>query len=162
MADLIRLRDLPGVGPLEWAIAEHGWTDTNEERATDLSDDLFGIDPDDTHPWLDDDGQTIIGGVETSAASPEELASQCQAWEQHFEVLRYFRDEADAFWTSVGWDITNGEGKQLEVMRLLGRPLVCVVKKIHVDASLNLEEEDDLDAWTAKLEQEAKLFKPRR
>jgi hypothetical protein len=156
------LRDLPGVGPLEWAISQKGWTDENEEWALDLSEDLFGIVPDDTIPWTDDSGKLIIGGVEFAGSTHDELFSQCEAWEKHFEVLKYFRDESDAFWSSMGWDVTDGQGKQLEVMRILDRPLVCVVKKLHVDAKLNIDQEQNAEAWGAKLAEDAKRFKPKR
>ena len=155
---MIYLRYLDGVGPLEWALIQNGWTGANEERAAALSEHLVGIEEDDTHSWIDDDGKLYIGGVEVEpgADAPRLL----QEWEAHFEPMRMFRDESDAYWASVGWDVTNEEGKQLEVMRHLGRPLVCAVKRIHVDAALNIGQQQEADAWGESLAEEARRFKP--
>lgn len=157
---MIRLRDLLGVGTLEWAIAQDGWTEENEEWAAGLSESLFGIAIEDTYPCVDEDGSCWLGGVEVPDA--EEFRRRSEAWEPNFDVLRYFRDESDAYWASVGWDVTDGQGKQLEVMRRLGRSLVCVVNRLHADAALNIDSEQDAKAWGAKLEEEAKRFKPAR
>ncbi len=138
---LIKLRDIDYVGPLEWAleqrgpersnIAAHGYghSDDLEERGHGLAEHLFGICDEDIE--LDD---------------------------SHFPVLRMFRDEADAYWASHGWDVTDGQGKQLRCMEYLIRPMVCAVERLHPDATLP----SATDAWAAQLEEEAKRFKPSR
>ena len=155
---MIQLRQLPGIEALEWALAQHGWTEDNSEWADDLAEELFGISEEDTYPWVDDDGATFIGGSPVEPSDQAELLRLCTAWEANFEPLRYFRDESDAYWGALGWDVTDGAGKQLEAMRSLGRPLLCAVKALHTDAKLNIGAED-AEAWAARLAEEARIFK---
>lgn len=140
---MIRLRDIPGVGTLEWALEQrggashsplHGFDEREDlnERAHDFAAYLFGISDDEID--LDD---------------------------SHFPVLRMFRDEQDEYWRSHGWDVTDGEGGLLRVMEYFTRPLVCVVEKLDEDAVFE-GGEADLEAWTASLEEAAKHFKPSR
>lgn len=80
-------------------------------------------------------------------------------FEDRFEaVFRLMRDESDAYWASHGWDVTDGQGKQLQVMDILTRPMVCMVAKLHPDAKFSGAEQ----AWASKLEEEAKRFKSSR
>ncbi len=159
------LRNLPGVGPLEWALAQEGWTPDNTEKAEALSEYLFGISRDETWLWVDGRAGTWLGGVELIGIDRAGIDAKAADWEKHFDVLKLFRDESDAYWASVGWDVTDGEGKQLEVMRELARPLVCFVKRIHADAYETLCDEghaEDAEAWGERLAEEARLFKPKR
>jgi hypothetical protein len=55
--------------------------------------------------------------------------------------------------------VTDEAGKQLQVMHGLGRPLICAVKKIHADAGFHMGE-GEAEAWGARLEEEAKRYKP--
>jgi hypothetical protein len=158
---LILMRSLPGLGALEWAISQNGWTEENEEWAARLSEHYFGIDEEDTYPWVGEDGLTMIGGVPASASDRADILLKCAAWEEHFEPLKLFRDESDVFWAELGWDVTDGNGKQLESMRAMGRPLICALNKLHVDARLSLGDEREAEAWAAKLAEEARTFKSR-
>lgn len=130
---MINLRDLPGIGTLEWAVEQKGyWTEELEEWARDLAEHYFGVCDCDLEDMSDD----------------------------NFKPLRMMRDEADVYWRSFGWDVTDGNGKQLVAMDFLLKPLVCVVEKLHPDANFNSQ--DDTDAWAAELEEAAKRFKPTR
>jgi hypothetical protein len=160
---LLYLRQLEGVGPLEWELKSHGWTDENIDRADNLAEYLFGITYEDTEACISDRGNLTIAGNEVQCSGPDDHGRAIAAWEENFAVLRLFRDESDAFWASVGWDVTDGEGRQLEVMRRMDRPLVCVVKKLHPDAELYLgEEQDEAEAWGSSLAEQARQFKPSR
>lgn len=130
---LIYLRNEPGVGPLEWEVEQHGWTEALVESAHDLAEDLFGV-------------CEIDIEVEMDLADPR------------FEFLRLMRDEADAYWARLGWDITDGEGRQLRVMEYLSRPLLCAVRHLHPAARFTRADE----AWAASLEADAKQFKAKR
>lgn len=115
---------------MEWAVEQSGyWTDELEDRAHDLSEYHFGI--------CDLDTDDID--------------------EAHFEVRRFMRDEADAWWATYGWDVTDGEGRQLRVMEFLTRPMVCMVKSLHEDASYSGGDK----AWADQLEDEARRFRPK-
>jgi hypothetical protein len=151
---MIFLRDLPGVGVLEWEVEQHGWTDEAEEWAHDLSEELFGISGHDTYPALEEDGRLTLAGSlrEEKGEAALEVARE---WKDHFQPLRMFRDEADSFWSSCGWDVTDGNGKQLAVMEYLGRSLICVVKKLHPAAGFTVSDE----ALEARLAEEARRFK---
>lgn len=127
--NLIRLRDQPGVAPLERQVEQHGWTEEPEERAHELSRQLFGIKDDDTRPRPDGGGVWIGGWITPDIGDLVRL--KIAQWESHFEVERMLRDDADAYWASRGWDVTDGHGKSLAVMTYLVRPLVCVVKGLH-------------------------------
>lgn len=158
------LRNLPGVGPLEWAVAQHGWTDELEEQAHDLAIYLFGIQESETHLAIEQDGRVWIGGVEVECGGKKDLERLGAQWEANFAPLKYFRDESDEFWSGIGWDVTDGEGKQLEVMRYIGRPMICFVKQLHADVSQTIGEleEDaghDAEAWGSKLAEDARRFK---
>jgi hypothetical protein len=160
----VPLRNLPFVGPLEWAVAQQGWTDELEEAAHELAEEMFGICDDDTHLCIEAADSAWLGGREVPAQNAEELFRLQAEWERHFEPLRYFRDESDAYWTSKGWDVTDGEGKQLEVMRYIGRSMICFVEGLHEEALKTIggfEDDDGAEAWGARLEEEAKRFKPR-
>jgi hypothetical protein len=135
-----RMRDLPGVDVLEWEVEQHGWTTETEAWAAELSRLLFGIDEDATHAALDERGRLVIGGSTFDDIGDRAIA-RVEDWEKHFEVLRSFRDEADAYWASVGWDVTDGKGKQLIVMQYLARPLICIIKSLHPSARLAVSEE---------------------
>ncbi|WP_311269738.1 hypothetical protein [Sphingobium sp. WCS2017Hpa-17] len=126
---LICLRNEPGVGPLEWEVEQHGWRDDLIESAHDLADDLFGI-------------------CELDIELVMDLA------DPRFEFQRLMRDEADVYWAQLGWDVTDGEGKQLRVMEYLSGPLLCAVKRLHPAARFTRADE----AWGAKLEADAKQF----
>lgn len=126
---LMILRDWPVVGPLEWALTTSGWNDETDQWAANLSAELFGICDYDVD--LDD---------------------------SHFPVLRMYRDEADAYWASHGWDVTDENGKQLLCMEEFTRPMVCMVERLHPDAKFIAGDV----AWGAKLEAEAKRFKASR
>ena len=130
---LICLRNLPGVGPLEWEVEQHGWTDDLTEWAHDLAEDLFGV---------------------CELDIEDEIAMD----DPRFEYLKLMRDEADEYWARFGWDITDGKGKQLRVMEYLGRPLLCAVKKLHADAKFTMADE----TWAARMEADAKSFKSKR
>ena len=68
------------------------------------------------------------------------------------------RDEADAYWASFGWDVTDGEGKQLRVMDYLIIPMVCAVERLIPIARFR----GAANAWGARLEEEARRFRPSR
>jgi hypothetical protein len=140
MTPVFRLRDLPGVGVLEWEIEQHGWTKETEAWAAELSILLFGIDEDATHAALDDRGRLLIGGTIFDDIGDRAMA-RVEEWEEQFEVLRMFRDEADAYWASCGWDVTDGLGKQLAVMQYFARPLICLVKSLHPSARFAIPEQ---------------------
>ena len=160
---MIYLRYLDGIGRLEWKLEENGWTDGNVDLADDLAQHFFGVWEEDTHLWFDeDDGLHYLGGRPLIGLGAEEMESRSKEWEAHFDVLRLFRDESDAYWASVGWDVTDENGKQLECMRRIGRSLVCAVKGVHTEAKLNLGDDDSAEAWGASLAEEARLFKPSR
>lgn len=128
---LILLRDQPGVETLSyWVEQAGGWLDRYEEMAHDLAEQLFGISEYDIEHIEDD----------------------------QFPVLRMMRDESDEYWAKHGWDVTDGKGKQLIVMDVLIRPMVCAVEGLHPDARIN----HSADAWGAQLEEEAKRFRPSR
>jgi hypothetical protein len=130
---LIYLRYQPGVGPLEWEVEQHGWTNGAIEWAHDLAEELFGV---------------------CELDIEDEIAMD----DPRFEFLRMMRDEADEYWARLGWDITDGDGRQLRVMEYLARPLLCAVKQLHPGARFMRAEEE----WGARLEADAKMFKNRR
>lgn len=141
---MINLRDLPGVGALEFQLEE--WTPKRGPlggRDYDAEDDLVN--------WAHDLAEHYFG------ICNEDIDLD----DSHFPVLRMFRDEGDEYWRKHGWDVTNEEGKQLLVMEYFLRPMVCMVEKLHPDAKFN-GGEADVDAWAASLEAEAKRFKPSR
>lgn len=125
---LILLRKLPGVELLEYRVQCSRWDDYYEDWADNLAEELFGISE---HDIPEDD------------------------WD-NFPVMKMMRDESDAYWAGFGWDVTDGKGKQLEVMHYLTRPLVYVVEKRHPDARYT----PSVDDWARKLEEDAKNFKP--
>jgi hypothetical protein len=127
---LILLRHLPMVDVIEYRIETDGLTDDVEAWCDQLAEDLFGI---------------------------SEHDIDAADWDT-FPVLHMMRDESDAYWASHGWDVTDGNGKQLAVMEFLARPMVCVVEKRHPQAQFKLAGED----WARKLEEEAKRFRPTR
>jgi hypothetical protein len=129
---LILLRHQPNVEVLEYRLVEEGgWTDDLEAWAHYIAEELFGISEYD----IDDD------------------------LEPHFEaVFRMMRDESDAYWAKHGWDVTDGEGKELKVMDYLTRPMVCLVEQLHPDARFKMS----TDSWAAQLEADAKRFRPTR
>lgn len=127
---LILLRNLPMVDVIEYRIETDGFTDDAEAWCDQLAENLFGISEHDI-----DEGD----------------------WDS-FPVFQLMRDEADAYWASYGWDVTDGRGKQLAVMEFLTRPLVCLVEKRHPRAQFKLASED----WARKLEEEASRFRPSR
>lgn len=128
---LILLRHLPNVEVLEYRIEERG-LDAVEEWIHDLSEELFGISEYD----IEDDWDN----------------------ETYFPAFAMTRDESDAYWAERGWDVTDGKGKQLQVMECLLRPLTCVVEKLHPDARFT----GSTDAWAAQIEEAAKNFRPSR
>lgn len=130
---LVCLRDQSGVGPLEWEVEQHGWTEDLVESAHDLAEDLFGV-------------------------SELDVEDDIALDDPRYECLKLMRDEADEYWARLGWDVTDGEGKQLRVMEYLSRPLLCAVKRLHPDAKLAMAD----DAWAASLEADAKRFKASR
>lgn len=141
---MINLRDLPGVGTLEFTLEQ--WT---TPRAA-----LGGRDyaaEDDLDDWADSIAEHYFGICDEDIDLDD----------THFPVLRMFRDEADEYWRGHGWDVTDGEGKQLRVMEYFIRPMVCMVEKLHPDAKFN-GGDADVDAWAASLEAEAKRFKRSR
>lgn len=130
---LICLRDQPGVGVLEWEVEQHGWTDDLIDWAHELAEDLYGV-------------------------SEFDLAGEIAFEDTRFEFLTLMRDEADVYWAQFGWDITDGEGKQMRVMEYLARPLLCAVKHLHPAAKFTRAGE----AWAASLEADAKRFAAKR
>lgn len=130
---LICLRDQPGVGVLEWEVEQHGWTDDLIDWAHELAEDLFGV-------------------------SEFDLAGEIAFDDPLFEFLTLMRDEADEYWARVGWDITDGNGKQLRVMEYLSRPLICAVKRLLPAARFTKADE----AWAAQMEADAKRFSSKR
>ncbi len=130
---LVCLRDQSGVGPLEWEVEQHGWTEDLVESAHDLAEDLFGV-------------------------SELDVEDDIALDDPRYEFLKLMRDEADEYWARLGWDVTDGEGKQLRVMEYLSRPLLCAVKGLHPDAKLAMAD----DAWAASLEADARRFKASR
>lgn len=132
---LINVRDLPEVELLEYRLeGVGGWSDSLEDWAHELAEELFGISEYD----IDEDDEALTVRAEY--------------------VKRLMRDESDAYWASHGWDVTNGKGKQLGVMDLFLLPMICLVEKLHPDAKFA----HAADAWAAQLEAEAKAFKPKR
>lgn len=130
---LILLREIPDVELFEYRFHEHGsWTDELEDWAHGIAESLFGISEYDIDDDWDDD--------------------------KYFPVLRYMRDEGDAYWAKHGWDVTDGNGKELRIMDCLTRPMVCLVEKLHPDARFTLADE----AWAERLEADAKQFRPSR
>lgn len=130
---LILLRDLPGIETLEYRFEQHGgWSDLLEEEVRDLAEELFGISEYDIDDDWDDD--------------------------EHFPQLKHMRDESDAYWASHGWDVTDGNGKQLAVMDILLRPMVCLVERKHPEATFS----GGTEAWASQLEADAKTFRPSR
>lgn len=141
---MILLRDLPGVGTLDWALEQ--WTPKRAAlggRDYDADEDLheFGLDVAEHYFGICDDDIDLD--------------------DSHFPQLRMFRDEADEYWRSHGWDVTDGEGRQLRAMQYLLRPMVCMVEKLHPGAKFS-GGEAELATWTAQLEEAAKRFKPSR
>lgn len=132
---LILLRHQPNVDLVEYRYSEAGsWTEQVEDWAHQLAEDLFGI-------------------------SEYDIEDDDEALEARFQnVFGMMRDESDAYWASHGWDVTDGKGKQLAIMDILTRPMVCLVEKLHPDARFT----GATEAWAAKLEAEAKNFKPKR
>lgn len=130
---LILLRDLPGIEVLEYRIEEYGWTREVEDAIHELSEELFGIAEWDIPDEWDDD--------------------------EYYPAFKMMRDESDAYWAARGWDVTDGKGKQLQVMECLLRPLTCVVEKLHPDARYT---GDTTAVWAAQLEAAAKRFRPSR
>lgn len=132
---LILLRHLPDVEIFEYRFAEHKrvWDEDYESWAADISDALFGISDFD----FDDD-------------NPHEDRFQ--------EVFRMMRNESDEYWAKHGWDVTDGNGKQLEIMDCLTRPMVSLVEKLHPEARFT----HGTEAWGKSLEEEAKNWRPRR
>lgn len=126
---LIYLRYEPGVGPLEWQVEQYGWKDELIAMAHGLARHLFGV-------------------------CEFDIEDEIALDDPRFEFLTMFRDEADVYWGQLGWDVTDGEGKQLRVMEYLSRPLLCAVKHLHPDARFTRADE----AWAAKLEADAKHF----
>lgn len=132
---LILLRNLPGVDVVEYRYEEAGeWTELVEAWADQLAEDLFGI-------------------------SEYDIDEEDEALEARFQqVFSMMRDESDAYWASHGWDVTDGKGKQLAVMDVLTRPMVCLVEKLHPEARFTHATE----AWGKSLEEEAKNWRPKR
>lgn len=129
---LTLLRHLPHVEIFEYRYAEKGgvWVD-HGLWAADISDELFGISEYDVEDF-------------------DEVLFK--------PVLTMMRDESDAYWAKHGWDVTDGNGKQLEIMRWLTRPMVCLVEKLHPAAEFTMAAE----TWASQLEAEAKAFRPSR
>lgn len=128
---MIRLRDLEGVGTLEWRVSQLGyWDHVFESWGQDLAEHYFGV--------CEEDLEHI----------PEEK----------FAVRRMMRDESDAYWRAHGWDVTDGEGKQLIVMDVFLKPMVAAVEKLHPDAIFEMKA--STEEWARQLEEAAKRFKP--
>lgn len=132
---LTLLRHQPNVELLEYRLVEKGaWTDELEDWAHEIAEALFGVSEYD----IEDDDE-----IEAKHFAP---------------VFAMMRDESDAYWAKHGWDVTDGNGKQLKVMDYLTRPMVCLVEKLHPDARFTQGEAE----WGARLEAEAKQFRPKR
>jgi hypothetical protein len=133
MIELVRIRDLPGVDVLESEIEQHGWTEETEAWAGELAQLLFGVNEEDTQASLDAHGRLVLAGHTFQDGGTLAIA-RAETWEKHFEVLRTSGAEADAYWASWGWDVTDGQGTQLRLMDYLARPLICVIKALHPSA----------------------------
>lgn len=181
MTDPIRLIDLPGVAELEEALNVRGWHllpeyDGLEDRIARLSRRLFGIADDDTgFTPRPDEIQERFGADRYSLTATG--SRRKQEWEAHFDFLESEEDftdpQEDLFWEVMGWDVTDGEDCQLAILAYFGRPLVCVLKRLHpkarfeIDAGtrepvVNVDPERDAEQWGAKLAEDARRFKSSR
>jgi hypothetical protein len=178
MPELINLRDLPGVAEIEAALHVPGRQldkqyDDLDERIAKLSRRLFGLaDAETAFVPGPSDGRTERSGIGRDSVElfiyNEQGEQRLDAWEAHFEFLDYeYDEEAEQFWTVMGWDVTDGSGEELLCMEYFGRPLTCLVKRLHPAARLSNEggapaSGESAEEWGRKLEEEARRFKAPR
>lgn len=167
------LRDLPGVAELEarlTRIANHKsplWTpdgDYLHEDVDRLSRELFGLTESDT--YFDED-------VEAAGLSEDLVEEAWDRWEAHFAVLGeenehfFLRKPASnslVAWEAMGWDVSDGGGREMWATALLGRQIVALAKGLRkpghsLQRALTDDETQEIEA---RLTAEAAKFRPKR
>jgi hypothetical protein len=116
MSELKRLRDLPGVIEIErmcglsepWDGFNRSWTLGQIDR---VSVSLFGL------PY----GVTDYDCFEWSAEGEQPTRQQ---WEALLSNANRPLSETEPFWTALGWDVTDGEGRELDCAHWFARQII--------------------------------------
>jgi hypothetical protein len=181
MTEVITLRDLPGVAELEAALHVPGRHllkeyDDLEDRIAAASRRLFGLSKEETEFIPAAEDVEIIRWPmaprgEEWRRFTDRAEGKLAEWESHFEFLDHEYEEEDVFWSAFGWDVTDGAGEQLAIMDYFGRPLVCLLKRLHARSRLSLSGDDPLiratpeeaereaEEWGRRLAEEARRHK---
>jgi hypothetical protein len=161
MADVILLRNLPGVADLErrMNLPNAEWAAENDNLRQDIdkvSVRLFGIAEADTeYHWRRD-------------LSDEDNARAFDLWELNFKLAYCDFEEGEPVWLAMGWDITDGAGVPLTCAWEFDRQIVCASKGLRghlpILAAANDEAEAEnamksAETWAEALAKDARRFK---
>ena len=172
MNEPIRLRDLPGVAELEAALHVSGRQldkqyDNLVDRIEDLCRRLFGISWGDTHFHFKeaDLRRPQMSNVDGKRQPTTEGWAKNHQWEENFNFLHASYGEENTFWSAFDWDVTDGNGNRLLIMKYFGRSLVCLLKQLHPDSRFSPTAEkagETTEVWEQKLAADALSFQSRR
>lgn len=182
MAELIRLRDLPGMQRIIELAANPAQHNPNmrtllDEEIDALSIRLFRITEWDTYffEYESDDGEEA--GVECWSNDNEEedetvSDEELERWEQFDASLlncsRHY-DETKPFWELLGWDISDGKGEEMVCAHRFLRQILAVHSGIVEGAQFcpladgkRILDAQDVESLEARLGAEAQAFYARR
>ena len=141
MADLIRLRDLPGIqrasdlcrNPRLWDYPQRSYT---QQEIDEISISLFSITAADTifeigdyfdDDQFDDDQFEDDDEVDEDTSDPQTADS----YEANFGAASApWDDSTRTFWEAIGWDLSDGRGKELICAHLFARQIIAVEGKL--------------------------------
>lgn len=136
MAELIRLRDLPGMQRIIELSANRKQHDRNQrnlldDEADELSIRLFRITLHDTYLSYDE-----VEDDSPDAISDEEW-ERCQQFEMCLRNCDLPFEQARPFWESIGWDVSDGQGDEMRGAHLFLRQIIAVASGVIEDATFH-------------------------
>ena len=143
-APLRRLRDLPGIDPLE--------------LATLMKPRLADPDQRHDHPQVDEAAQAAFG-LTLDQAEAAELPAD---WPDHFQRLdRQSPAALVAAFEAEGWDVTDAKRKPLRILPLMALPLALAIRGVAGALPFQPEPDEKQSDWGLGLKADAKRFRKR-
>lgn len=191
--ELVRLRDLPGISDITDLCRnqrnfDYPVSSDTQAKIDGASVRLFGItqldtnweaerdrlyysdDFDDVEDVDDDDDADDVSDEEETETETVDYAAAETAWDLQFHVTSLSFPASEPFWRAVGWDISDGAGKELLCAHLFDRQIIAAVGSLVSGARLSLDgsgrtelDDEHTEANLAdRLDREAQEFMARR